>query len=202
MKVLGITGNIASGKSTVAGILAELGADVIDADSVVHRLYRSGTPTHRAIVDRFGESVEGRHGIDRKALSSIAFADPAAMSDLESIVHPAVVRETRRLISMPSQAPAKVIEAIKLVESDLVALPDRLWIVDADRDVRLARLVENASLDPNEAARRIDAQSSPETVADQFARRRPGTPLVTIQNDGDIEIITRRVEAEWRDFLS
>ena len=202
MKLLGITGNIASGKSTVAGFLAELGADVIDADSVVHRLYRSGTPTHRAIVDRFGESVEGCDGIDRKALSGIAFEDTAAMSDLESIVHPAVVAETRRLISMPSREAAKAIEAIKLVESDLVALPDRLWIVTADRDVRLQRLVEKFSLDRTEAERRSDSQSSPETVADLFTRRRPGVPIVMIQNDGDIKIVRRRVEEEWRDFLS
>lgn len=201
LRVLGLTGNIASGKSAVAGIVAEFGARVIDADRLVHGLYRSGTRTFAAIVDRFGEGVEGRGQIDRGALGRVVFADPAAMADLEGIVHPAVATETRRLLEAPSDAPAGMIEAIKLVESEMVSLLDELWIVTASRDVRLRRLVESRGLERGDAIERMDSQSSTEAKARLFMSRQPGKPVVRIDNDGDLGRTRNAVIDAWQTFI-
>ena len=200
MRVLGLTGNIASGKSTVAEILAGLGARVIDADRLVHGLYRAGTPTSEAIVDRFGSKVAGRGEIDRAALGEMVFGDPGAMAALEAIVHPAVAAEIRRMLQQPGNVPATVIEAIKLVESETVALVDELWIVTASREVRLKRLAESRGLESGEAAKRVDSQSSAKAKARLFKRRRPGAPVVLIDNDGDIDRTRNAVLEAWRAF--
>ena len=201
LRVLGLTGNIASGKSTVAEILAGLGARVIDADRLVHGLYREGTPTFEAIVDRFGTEVAGREEIDRRALGDMVFGDPDAMAALESIVHPAVAAEIRKLLLQPSQAPATVIEAIKLVESETVTLIDELWIVTASREARLKRLAEFRGLESSEAAKRVDSQSSAAAKARLFERRRPETPVVLIDNDGGLDRTRDAVLAAWRAFI-
>ena len=201
MRVLGLTGNIASGKSTVTGILAEFGVRVIDADRLVHGLYRSGTTTFRVVVDRFGAEVAGVGQIDRAALGEIVFADPAAMADLEAIVHPAVAAKTLRLLEAPSDAPATAIEAIKLVESEMVSLLDELWIVTASRDVRLRRLVESRSLESGEATNRMDSQSSADEKSRLFKSRRPGKPVVLIGNDGDLDRTRNAVIDAWRAFI-
>ena len=201
LRVLGLTGNIASGKSTVAEILADLGAKVIDADRLVHGLYRAGTPTFEAIVGRFGTEVAGREDIDRRALGDMVFGDPEAMAVLEAIVHPAVAAQIRELLRQPSDAPARVIEAIKLVESETVTLIDELWIVTASREARLKRLAEFRGLESVEAAKRVDSQSSAAAKARLFEKRRPGTPVVLIDNDGGLDRTRDAVLAAWRAFI-
>ena len=201
LRVLGLTGNIASGKSAVAEILAGFGARVIDADRLVHGLYRAGTPTFQAIVDRFGAKVAGRGEIDRAALGNVMFGDARAMAGLEAIVHPAVATEIRKLLERPSSAPATAIEAIKLVESETVAVLDELWIVTASRDVRLRRLADSRGLDSGEATKRVDSQSSTEAKARLFKRRRPGAPVVLIDNDGDLDRTRNAVLDAWRAFI-
>ena len=201
MRVLGLTGNIASGKSTVAEILAGLGAGVIDADRLVHRLYTAGTPTFEAIVERFGAEVAGRAEIDRPALGEMVFGDALAMAALEAIVHPAVAAEIRKLLRQPGNVPATAIEAIKLVESEAAALIDELWIVTASREVRLRRLEESRGLESGEAAKRVDSQSSDEAKARLFERRRPGAPLIYIDNDGDLDRTRSAVLDAWRAFV-
>ena len=201
LRVLGLTGNIASGKSTVAEILASQGARVIDADRLVHGLYQAGTPTFEAIVDRFGLEVAGRGEIDRPALGDMVFGDPEAMAVLEAIVHPAVAAQIRELLRQPSDAPARVIEAIKLVESETVTLIDELWIVTASREARLKRLTESRGLESAEAAKRVDSQSSAAAKARLFERRRPGAPVVLIDNDGGLDRTRDAVLAAWRAFI-
>src|SRR5512139_2555814 len=111
--LIGLTGNIATGKSTVAKMLEELGATVIDADALVHELQRKGTPTYAAIVAAFGPGILDRAGeIDRKALGAIVFADAAQLRTLESIVHPAVLTESLRRMQA-AETPVVVYEAIK-----------------------------------------------------------------------------------------
>ena len=115
--LIGLTGNIATGKSTVAKMLQELGATVIDADALVHELQRKGTPTFDAIVAAFGSGILDRSGeIDRKALGAIVFADPAQLRVLEGILHPAVLIESMKRIS-EAPTPVVVYEAIKLDRS-------------------------------------------------------------------------------------
>ena len=188
--IIGLTGNIATGKSTVAGMLAELGATVIDADALVHELQRRGTPVYDAIVAAFGRGILDRGGeIDRRALGAIVFADAEKLRTLESIVHPAVLIESdRRLRSAP--APIVVYEAIKLIEAGRAAMCDAVWVVTARPDVQLERLRRTRGLSEVEAQRRIDAQP-PQDQKLKYAH-------VVIDNSGDLVETRRQVTAAFQ----
>ena len=201
MKILGITGNIAAGKTLVTAMLAERGAYVIDADAVVHELYQRGTTIFRTVTARFGESVAGPEAIDRGELASVVFGDREAMLELERIVHPAVGEAIReRLETRPPAAPA-VIEAIRLVEGVSADLVDELWIVTAPRDSQIARLAEQRGLDRAGAERRLDAQTPPEEKERTFSERRPGVPVSYIENSGSVDELRALVERAWKVFL-
>ena len=158
---IGLTGPIGCGKSTVAGWLGErAGVVVIDADRVAREVLEPGEPALDAVVARFGSGLVGPDGsLDRPALGRIVFADPAALRDLEAIVHPAV---RPRILDATARAAAEgaaavVIEAIKLVEGGLAALCDEVWLVTCDPAVQLGRVVARGS-EPADADRRIAAQ--------------------------------------------
>jgi dephospho-CoA kinase len=156
--LIGLTGNIATGKSTVAQMLEELGATVIDADALVHELQQPGTPVFADIVAAFGSGILDRAGkIDRKALGSIVFADPEKLRVLESIVHPAVLIESARRIA-EAPTPIVVYEAIKLIEAGRAEMCDALWVVTARSDVQLQRLMRDRNTSEAEARQRIEAQ--------------------------------------------
>jgi dephospho-CoA kinase len=156
--LIGLTGNIATGKSTVAKMLEDLGATVIDADALVHELQRQGTPVYDDIVAAFGPAILDRDGeIDRRALGSIVFSDPAQLHRLESIVHPAVLIESMQRI-MEAPAPVVVYEAIKLIEAGRADMCDALWVVVARSDVQLHRLMRDRNMSEAEARQRIAAQ--------------------------------------------
>ncbi len=132
---IGITGPIGCGKSAVAGWLGELGATVIDADDLARESTAPGEPALDAVIGRFGERYRREDGsLDRAALGRLVFSDPAALADLEAIVHPAV--RSRIEIAMAAaeaaEAPAIVVEAIKLVEGGLAELCDEVWLVTCD----------------------------------------------------------------------
>ena len=188
--VIGLTGSIASGKSTVAELLQRRGAEVIDADQVYHDLLRSDRRLTRSIVDRFGPSILGPDGcIDRKALGSVVFANPNALQDLEQMTHPAVVAEVRRRIAR-SSGPVVVVEAIKLVQSGLLEDVDHLWRVTATPEVRARRLMLRNGMAEDAARERI--ASLPDPVP-------PDTHVdVTIENSGDIAETATAVENAWR----
>jgi dephospho-CoA kinase len=187
---IGLTGNIATGKSLVGQMLAELGAVHIDADRLAHEVMARGTPAWSDVVAAFGREIVGPEGeIDRRRLGRIVFADPGALARLEEIVHPAVIARTRQLIAA-SEAPAVVVEAIKLIESGMVRqLCDALWVVTAPRQVQLERLMAFRSLGRAEALTRIDAQPPPELKVAQAD--------VIIDNGGDIEATRRQVQRAW-----
>ncbi|MFL5681509.1 MAG: dephospho-CoA kinase [Chloroflexota bacterium] len=160
--LIGLTGPIGCGKSTVAGWLGErAGVVVIDADQVAREVVEPGEPALEAIVERFGEGVRREDGtLDREALGRIVFADPVALRDLEAITHPAV--RPRILAAIDSAkadaADAVVIEAIRLVEGGLAEICDEVWLVTCDPNVQRERLIgRGASADT--AEQRIAAQS-------------------------------------------
>lgn len=141
---IGITGPIGCGKSQVARWLGELGVQVIDADLVAREVTAPGTIVHDAVLRRFGDAVRGADGnLDRAALGRVVFADPAALKDLEALVHPA----TRPAIlarveaAEAAGAPALAIEAIKLVEGGLYQLCDEVWLITCDEAVQRERLL-------------------------------------------------------------
>jgi dephospho-CoA kinase len=189
---IGITGPIGCGKSTVAAMLAEHGAVVIDADQAARAAYEE-TAVREAVVARFGEDVGRSDGsIDRAALAAIVFEDPAALRDLEHIIHPAV--RPRILTGIDAAeargAPAVVVEAIKLVEGGLAELFDEVWLVTCDPPVQRGRLRERGVAD-EDAERRIAAQRHLRDRVEPVATRR-------IDTSGSLGDTRRQVDDGWR----
>ncbi len=157
--VIGLTGNIGTGKSTVAHMLGQLGAQVIDADSVAHELLRRDTPTWREVVEEFGSAIVGEDmSIDRAKLGRIVFADPQALARLEAILHPAVVQEVDRRICT-SDARVLVVEAIKLIEAGMHRRYDAVWVVTCRPEQQVTRLMAQRGMTREEIWRRAEAQS-------------------------------------------
>ena len=157
--VIGLTGNIATGKSLVLRMLQELGATVIDADKLVHQLMNHGGPAYQSIVEEFGKFILDDNGqINRRRLGRIAFSMPAALTRLEEITHPAVRQEIQKRVENASTAVVAV-EAIKLFESGLVDHCQTTWVVTSRPEVQLKRLVERRKMSPDQAQQRIKAQS-------------------------------------------
>jgi dephospho-CoA kinase len=189
---IGITGPIGCGKSAVAGWLGELGATIIDADELARESTAPGEPTLDAVFERFGEGYRrGDGSLDRAALGRLVFSDPAALADLEAIVHPAV--RSRIEIAMAAaesaEAPAIAVEAIKLVEGGLAQLCDEVWLVTCDPERQHERLLARGLVEA-EASQRIAAQDDP-------ARRlRPAATRI-IDTSGDVAETRRRVLEAW-----
>jgi dephospho-CoA kinase len=189
--VIGLTGGIGSGKSTVAAMLTELGARVIDADRIGHEAYLPGTEGFARVVEAFGPRVVAADGtIDRRVLGGIVFADPTALARLNAIVHPLIAAElARRMAAAPSDVPL-VIEAAILIEAGWRPLVGRLWLVSVSRENAIARVTASRGLTRAEVTRRIEAQMPD-------AERRRHADLV-IENDGTLAELRARVEAAWR----
>jgi len=185
-RIVGITGTIASGKSTVGRILSELGVPVIDTDHIVHQLMASDRGLKNAIVQRFGEAVlaEGGEGIDRATLGRIVFQDERARRDLEAIVHPAVLLEYRRQASAASGSLVAILVPL-LFEAGIASEFDEVWTVVADPAVLRNRLRERDGLSEAEIDSRLSAQlpqAEKATRADQ-----------TIDNSGTIAETRRQI---------
>ena len=187
---IGVTGNIACGKSLVSATLAEVGAETIDADAVYASLVTPRAPLLERLVQRFGVGiVDATGGLDRRTLAGIVFSDPSALADLDGIVRPPVVSEILRLAEAAT-GPVVAIDAVKLIESGLADRCDEVWVVTCDPETQLARLMARNRLDRESAAGRIAAQSS---VADKLARADR-----VIDNDGSPEETRRLVEIAFR----
>lgn len=161
MKVIGLTGGIACGKSTVGTILRKLGVKLIDADEIAHRIYLPGTPSYAEIVREFGSDILDADGpINRKRLGEIVFLSQTARSKLEGITHPVIVQEINDLINAAKfeNCPLLVVEVPLLFEAGLDGQFDYIWVISAHPDIQLKRLIKRNNLTPEEAAARLSAQ--------------------------------------------
>jgi dephospho-CoA kinase len=184
-----LTGPIGAGKTTVAGMLRELGARVLDADAIAKDEQLRGTVGYSAIVQQFGTEVLGEdREIDRRKLADVVFADPRRLEQLERILHPRVISRILEARKMLPDDQILVVEAIKLIETSLRNACDRVWVVVAPRDQLGARLA-GRGLDETAVAARLGAQSSVE----DFRRAAD----VVIENDGDRDALRAAVTAAW-----
>lgn len=190
--LLGLTGNIACGKSTVLRQLQSLGAHTIDADALIHVILRKGGPAYWPVVSEFGPGILGADGeIDRRALGRIVFADPERLRTLERVEHPIVRRVIDDEIAEAAE-PVVVLDAIKLIESGWADKCDVVWVVTCDREQQLERLMRTRGYSREEAEGRIDAQAAQE---EKVARAD-----VVINNAGTLEETRGQVAAAWEAF--
>ena len=160
--VVGVTGNIACGKSAVSNRLAELGATVLDADRLYHELIQPGMPLQNSLRERFGSRIIAPDGqIDRRELGAIVFSDPEALADLDRITHPVVVAETYRRIET-GETSVVVVDAVKLVESGISDRCDEAWLVLCRPDVQIERLMKRKRTFPPRSNKPV--QLSPEAA--------------------------------------
>lgn len=200
MPVIGLTGNIGSGKSSVAHLLRDLGAQVIDTDQVAREVVLPGTPTLAELTREFGPDILDQDGsLDRKKMGEIVFSDPEARARLNHITHPRIKETIERVVTCFKQDPyacspagVLVIEAPLLVEVGLEQDVDEVWVVKVDEDEQVRRLVDRDTLTAQEVRSRIAAQL-PQAVKLRYARR-------VIDNSGDFSATKRQVEDHWDDF--
>jgi dephospho-CoA kinase len=187
--IIGLTGNIGTGKSVVRRMLGHLGAYGIDADVLGHRAISPGAPGYKPVIDLFGHWIVNNQGkIDRKRLAKIVFENPDALNSLESIIHPLVNRAVELLIRRtPHQV--VVVEAIKLLEGGLVDRCDTVWVSYTPEEVQVERLSERRNMTRVEALSRIRAQGS---QTDKMSRAD-----VVIMNDGSFEKVWKQVYKAW-----
>jgi len=197
MRVIGLTGGIASGKSLVSEQLAEKGAAVIDADKVGHSAYLKDTPTFAKVVEAFGEDIVGDDGeVDRKALGGKVFGDPEARRRLEGIVWPAMrAMMEEQLEELRAQGTEfAVLEAALLIEADWTSLTDEVWLVSVSPETARQRLYERNGLSAEDAESRIRAQLTNE--------KRREYADIEIENDGTLEELRAAVDAAWDELTS
>lgn len=194
MLLVGLTGGIGSGKSTVARLLEKRGAVVFDADLLAREAVEPGTPGHAAVIERFGADVLAPGGeLDREALASIVFADPAARRDLEQIVHP----EVRRLFAEGSEAyrdtdRVVVFSAPLLVETGMHTAFEVLVVVSATVATQIERLMRQRGMSEPSIRVRIDAQAPLEDKA--------AAADFLVDNEGSLDELESQVEQLWNDL--
>lgn len=188
--VIGLTGNIAVGKSLVRQMLQHLGAYPVDADGLAHQVILPGAPGYLPTVEMFGKIVLDENGhVNRQTLGAIVFTIPDALTRLEAITHPVINNAIMTLVSRATQH-VIVIEAIKLIESpNLMKSVDAVWVVDASPEAQLKRLVERRKMPPEEARKRIAVQNP---QADKLQKA-----AVVIRNDGNPEETWKQVQLAW-----
>ena len=196
MVVIGVTGGVGTGKSTVAKMFKELGAVVLDADAIAHQLMEPKRLCWRRVVDAFGEEVLNEdQSINRRRLAEIVFGDVQRRRDLEAIIHPQVLRQIKQRLhrlGRSRRVRAVVLDVPLLVEVDAQGMADALVVVTAPRDVQLERLAHRYG-EPGEAQARIEAQmelSAKAALAD-----------VVVDNAGTLDATRTQVKRIWEQLV-
>jgi dephospho-CoA kinase len=188
--VIGLTGGMGSGKSSVASLLAERGAVVVDADALAHEAIGPAGAAYGPVIERFGPAiVDGDGSIDRRALADLVFADPDALSDLEALVHPVVLEAIDRRLAAEAATDHVVVVVIPLLVEVGWDRADRVVVVDTPEDLAVRRLVQSRGMAEDDVRRRLAAQ------ADRATRLAGADHVVT--NDGTLEDLRRQVDALW-----
>lgn len=191
--VIGLTGNIATGKSVVRRMLEHLGAYTIDADALSHRVISRGAPGYQPVLETFGMWLLDSDGqINRKKLGRVVFADPEALAQLEAIVHPYVGQAIDILVRRASQK-VVVIEAIKLLESSLRAKCDTIWVADAPQEVQVERLMRKRGLSREEALHLVQMQPA--------QRVKLAAANTVITNHGSYDDLWKQVSRAWKQLF-
>jgi len=195
MILVGLTGGIGSGKSTVSEMLAARGAEIVDADVITREVQRPGSPVIDKIVERFGDSVVDSHGaLIRPALAEIVFSDADALRDLNGIVHPAVAKEmNRRVEDARTTGTILVLDIPLLTENPRKGLQGKI-VVDVPPDVQVERLVRYRGFSEDDARARISKQASCE-------ERLKDADFV-VDNSGDVEDLDPQIERLWTWLMS
>jgi dephospho-CoA kinase len=188
--VIGLTGNIATGKSVVRRMLEHLGAYTIDADALSHRVISKGAPGYQPVLDTFGKWLLGQDGqINRSRLGHLVFADKEALKQLEDIIHPYISQAIDILAKRASQQ-VIVIEAIKLLESDLRNRCDTIWVTDAPQQVQVERLMRKRGMSQEEALQRVQVQSA--------QKEKVAAAQIVVTNNGSYDDLWKQVSDAWK----
>ena len=193
MIVIGLTGGFGSGKSTVSRMLQELGARVLDADKVGHRLYQPGTPVWKEVVAAFGPGiVQANREIDRKKLGEVVFKDHEALKRLNAIMHPRMFEAMKETLEGWRREGVKVavLEAAILFEANWTPLVDQVWVTRASEEKVAERLGRDKGLSPAQVRSRLASQMSVEEKAKRAQ--------VVIDNSGPLEQVKKQVEGLWQ----
>lgn len=188
--VIGLTGNIATGKSTILNYLVKKCAFIVDADKLGHRVIEPGGSAYDAVVRAFGEEILDEGGmIDRKKLGKIVFSNRLDLGRLEKIVHPKIFELCKQEI-FENDSPVIVLEAIKLLEAGLMStLCDEIWVVTSGIATQLCRLLENRKMEEGQALRMIKMQPPQAAKVNQADR--------VIENDGNLNELYAQLDAIW-----
>jgi dephospho-CoA kinase len=197
VKVIGLTGGIASGKSLISGYLCELGALVIDADKLAREVVEPRSPVLEKIREVFGDGVLNEDGtLDRKKLGDIVFKSDTERKRLNDLIHPRVFEKVKKLIDENKDNktwPAIVIDAPLLIEVGMIEITDEVWVVSLDEETQLKRLMKRDDLTREEAQRRLKTQM-PLNEKLKFADR-------VIDNNGNREDTIRSVQTLWEELI-
>lgn len=187
--LLGVTGNIACGKSTVMQRLRELGADTLDADLIYHDLIAPDEPLWQTLRETFGDGIiADDETINRRALGRIVFADPAKLTQLDRLTHPAVRVATKARIAASTKL-VVAIDAVKLIESGSAQDFDQIWLVVCDPEVQIKRLMERNGFSRPDAEIRVNAQPPTEEKRDLVDH--------VVDNSGTIDAVREAVNRLW-----
>jgi len=193
MKVIGLTGGIASGKSTVSNILREMGAYVIDADEISREIIKKGSEAWKEIIDYYGNDILLPDGeIDRKKLGNIVFADKEKLDKLNAITHPRIIQRIKEIIDAEKEKGkerAVILDAAILIEMGLQNMVDEVWVVSIDKDKQIKRLIERDKLSYEDAMNRIRMQM-PLSEKVKYAD-------YVIDNSKDIGYIRKQISKLW-----
>ncbi len=196
MIVVGVTGNMGSGKTTVSRMLRDMGAEVVDADQLAREIVQPHRPAWRELVAEFGSSILREDGtIDRRRLARMVFADAERLRRLNEITHPRIIEEIDariRAARRRGDTRVLVIDAPLIIEAGMVSMVDRIWLVRADQEVRMQRLLQRGEYTRSEIRDRLRAQM-PENEQLRYAD-------AVIDNSGCIEETRRQVRALWEEL--